>query len=268
MAATWKPIPVGKKPDVLITFAGWSLRLEGSAAWATALAQAMPADPSYAAGGVGEAFAVMGPPASGPSKPIDIHAFAGIADLVGAVRPHLDGGQKRIYVLAHSSGTAYADHFYKALYAKLTSDKSAPVPQQIWHYNIDGGPMVQGCDAMFARAFAVSATIKTKTKPVPSQNYPGNKLLGDHFSKTKPKPLGKFLDVDLTGKVAANLPHDPWLLHMALINFKDPLWAVWKHQGPLDPKFYAKDNDINPTYNKCTKDNVTVDYFSQSFSFK
>ena len=56
--ATWTKIEVGKQPDVLVTCAGWSLKLDASVAWATALAQAFPTDPSYRAGGVGAAYAV------------------------------------------------------------------------------------------------------------------------------------------------------------------------------------------------------------------
>ena len=139
MATTWKKISVGKKPDVLLTFAGWSLTLESSAAWATALALAMPSDPSYSGGGVGEAFAVTGPPRDHTAKTSEIPAFQGVGDLAAAVRPHLDGGDKRIYVLAHSSGTAYADHFFAKLCALLKGEKLDKLPQQIWYYNVDGG---------------------------------------------------------------------------------------------------------------------------------
>ena len=265
MSATWKKIDVGKKPDVLITFAGWSLKLEGSIAWATALAQAMPTDPSYGAGGVGEAFAVTGPPASGPANTHKIVPFNGVGDLAGAVRPHLDGSPKRIYVVAHSSGSAYADHFFDNVCQQLKAEKVSDVPKQIWYYNVDGGNDFTNVThhAIFARAFAVSGSIKVKDKAgksvvVASLNHEGSKGLGAAYAKTKPKSLGRFLEVDLSDRALPTWPHIPGILHMALINAKNPLWL-----GQGDKQYFA--GDINPTYLKCTKDNVTADYFAQSF---
>ena len=265
MPTTWKTIPVSKKPDVLVTFAGWSLRLESSAAWATALSHAMPRDPSYPSGGVGEAFAVTGPPKGGPADTHQIVPFPGIDELVGALRPHFDG-KKRIYVVAHSSGTAYADYLFDKLCAGFKAEKLTSFPQQIWYYNVDGGNdvgKVAHHHAIFARAFAVSGSMKVeddegKSVVVPSLNHSGSVHLGAAFSKTKPKSLGKFLQVDLSNRAQDSWPHHPGILHMALINFKHPLWI-----GQGDKRYFAA--DINPTYLKCAKNNVTTDYFSASF---
>ena len=195
MSATWKKIEVGSKPDILVTFAGWSLKLDSSVAWATALAQAMPTDPSYAAGGVGAAFAVTGPPASGPANTHKIVPFIGVGDLAGALRPSPRWkSTKRIYVVAHSSGTAYADHFFDKICQQLKAEKLDDVPKQIWYYNVDGGYDLANVThhPIFARAFAVSGSIKVKDKAgksvvVASLNHEGSKGLGAAYAKAKPK---------------------------------------------------------------------------------
>jgi hypothetical protein len=260
--ATWSKIEVGKKPDVLVTCAGWSLKLDASVAWANALAQVFPSDPSYKAGGVGVAYAVTGPPASGPAATAKIAPFAGVAELAAALRPHLDGSEKRIYLVAHSSGTAYADFIFDKLGQIFKAEKAKEVPKQVWYYNLDGG-WDEGkvlSHPIFAHAFTASGFIKVKDKgPKPtvvnSLNHEGSKSLGGEYAKKK---LGRFLEIDLSDRADPTWPHLPGILHMALINSANPMWL-----GQGDKKYFG--NDINPTYLKATKANVTADYFAQSF---
>lgn len=264
--ATWSKIEVGKKPDVLVTCAGWSLKLDASVAWATALSQAFPSDSSYKAGGIGAAFAVTGPPQSGPSATSKIPPFAGLDDLAGALRPYLDGSEKRVYVVAHSSGTAYADFLFDRICKTLTKEKVKELPKQVWYYNLDGGWDLGTVThhPIFAHAFSASGSIKDKTGKkiaVASLNHEGSMGLGASYAKAK---LGKFLEVDLTDRALPTWPHHPGLLHMALINSKNPLWLHDGKEHPKEQKAYFA-GDINPTYLKCTKDNVTADYFALSF---
>jgi hypothetical protein len=245
--AGWEKISLSDKPDVLITFAGLSLTLKSSHAWAVALAAAMP---SSAKGGVGEAFAVTGPNA-------EFHA----GSLADALAPHFaEDAPKRIHVVSHSSGVEYS----RKLFDLLMANKDAKKAKRLFYYNVDGGndaETVKKGGSLFGQALAVSGFLVDEAgNTIPSRNHGVMKELGAAFQKMG---LGKFVDLDLGKKKGSDKwPPDRNILHMALINSANPLWfKSSKESAPYVkgfPAFYVE--GINPTYASCKKENVTADY--------
>jgi hypothetical protein len=267
----WTKTDIGKKPDVLIAFAGYKLKLESSQKWAAALAAAIPSKTSK--NGVGTAFAVRGPNKTGDT--LDAQSLADALDPV-----FTGDASTRIFMVTHSSGYSFTNQLFRLLIKTKSKDKA--YAQRLVYYNLDGGDDdlagVKSNAWLFSEAYAVSGHLdRPKDSAVPSRNYGDmqlvdgkkNKHLGGFFQQNG---LGTFVDLDwrkIMGGDADKWPPDPNILHMALINPSKPLWyPPSKDDKQFDakmavvkkyPSFYG--GDLNPTYATCTKSNVTADYF-------
>jgi hypothetical protein len=237
---------MGDRNSILITFAGLTMSVEGSQAWADALVEAaLPA--------VGHRFGIQGPGDDDGSY--DRFAdFKQLGDMVRTLAGKFTSESDRMIVVAHSSGTFMAHRFFD----RYLLHDPGPLAGRVVYYNVDGakGPSDAAINKLFANAYAVNAACKRGGKEYRSLNADTSESLGHHFEELQKGAAVPSDEACLDGVVeAAAHGTQKWFLHFALINHVDTL----QPNAPRNQRLTLGDG----IYKSCTARSVTADYLRE-----